>query len=76
LFYIYAESRRWPDGRPISPSDLEIHRAEIARFAGLVCGDEVAFRSCPYRDLLSEWAMAPGLDIRAHAASITTHFSP
>jgi len=55
LFYIHAEPDRWPDGRPIPALDLETHRAEIAHFAELTRGDEVEFRSCPYRALLDAW---------------------
>ena len=73
LLYLYAEPERWPDGRPVPEVDVDAHRAEIADFAEVVTGDEVAFRACSYRELLAAWGRSCA-EIRAHAAAIETRF--
>jgi len=74
LLYLYAEPERWPDGRPISRAEIEAHRVEIRRFAEAVTGDQVAFRACSYRELLSAWAAGPCALTRTHAAATATRF--
>jgi hypothetical protein len=74
LLYLYAEPPRWHDGRGISQEDFASHRAEIARFAQIVNGDEVAFRSWSYRDLLVVWSAVANSDVRGHAAAIAARF--
>ncbi|MFN3348900.1 hypothetical protein [Pseudorhodoplanes sp.] len=76
LFYLYAEPKSWPDGRPIYEADIVAHRAEIALFAAAVSGDEVAFASASYRDLLGAWSASQNESIRTHAAAVMTRFTP
>lgn len=46
-FYVYAEPACWPTtGRRVDTATIAVHREEIARFADLVRGDEVAFVPC------------------------------
>jgi hypothetical protein len=45
-------------------------------FAREVAGDEVAFLSCSYRDLLAAWSTNPNEEIRQHAFRISERFSP
>ncbi|HVX99287.1 MAG TPA: hypothetical protein VHA55_05800 [Pseudorhodoplanes sp.] len=75
LFYVYAEPATWPDGKAIVATDLQIHRAEIARFAAAVAGDEVRFASASYRELLATWLEAQDQDVRAHAAALAARFN-
>jgi hypothetical protein len=74
LLYLYAEPRSWPDGRIIDHADLEEHRAEIARFAAAVDGDEVGFRSASYGELLATWLGSHDDTIRAHALALADRF--
>lgn len=76
LLYLYAELNVWPNGRPVSDSEKAKHRQEIARFAKVVAGDEVAFISCPYQRLLEDWARHKEAWIRAHAAAVARRFAP
>jgi hypothetical protein len=75
LLYLYAEPDRWPDGRPIPAADISVHRDEIAHFARLVAGDEVAFHSCTYRELICGWCASGDDVIRAHAEALLARFS-
>lgn len=75
LFYLYAEPQRWPDQRIISDAARHEHRAEISRFADLVAGDEVTFRSCSYRELLVGWLASPCAKIRAHSEAVSGRFA-
>lgn len=76
LFYVYAEPERWlgGKGKPVSQADIHAHRVEIARFASSVEGDEVVFRACSYRDLLTVWRASPKDDIRSHAVAVSERF--
>jgi hypothetical protein len=76
LLYLHAEPVAWPDGRPVPGADVERHRAEIARFAALVDGDEVAFRSCTYGQLLATWRESGAANVQAHAAAVEGRFAP
>ncbi len=76
LFYVYAEPKAWPNGRPIDQHQIEAHRTEIARFTDAVQEDEVAFRSASYGDLLSTWRSSENERIRDHALAIMNRFSP
>jgi len=76
LFYLYAEPTSWPDGRQIDRSDISAHRAEIARFATSVDGDEVTFISASYQDLLGAWSSGPNEGDREHAAAVRERFAP
>jgi hypothetical protein len=75
LLYLYAEPGRWPDGRPVSKSDIAIHRGEIHRFAHSVAGAEVTFKSLSYRDLLSAWRMSTVEAVREHAKALIARFA-
>ena len=74
LLYLYAEPKRWPDGRAVSRADIKEHRAEVDRFAEAVTGDEVVFRACSYCELLAAWAAGSHHFTRAHAGAIATRF--
>jgi hypothetical protein len=74
LLYLYAEPNSWPDGRPLSRSDVEAHRTEIRNFADMVAGDEVTFHACSYAGLLSAWRNASNDTVRAHAAAVAARF--
>lgn len=74
LIYLYAEPNAWADGKPIPDAAKAAHRQEIERFATLVAGDEVAFRSCSYRDLLSAFTCHGDPAVRRHADAIAKHF--
>jgi hypothetical protein len=75
LLYLYAEPERWPDGRSVSRTAMRDHRGEINQFAEIVAADEVAFRSCSYRELLSIWSTSLNNAIRAHAAAVERRFA-
>jgi hypothetical protein len=76
LLYLYAEPERWPDGSPVSRADIQAHRGEIGKFAAIVAGDEVAFRSCLYRRLLSSWSASANWEVRALAGAVTMRYAP
>ena len=76
LFYVYAESDFWPDGKPVSEDAKTRHEEEIGRFAKNVAGNEVTFVSCSYRKLLASWACCEDGGIRAHAAAVARRFAP
>ncbi|MEX2643144.1 MAG: hypothetical protein WD270_06800 [Acetobacterales bacterium] len=76
LLYLYAEPRKWPDGRVIAPEAHARHREEIARFADAVAGDEVLIRSCSYGDLLDGWRASGKERLRAHADAVEERFRP
>ena len=75
LYYLYAEPKSWPDGRPVPAAHVKAHRSEIGRFAEAVSGDEVTFRFCCYGDLLREW-QRHARTIRDHATAVRKRFSP
>ena len=71
LFNLYAEPARWPgSGRRVDAAAIAGHREEIARFARLVGGDEVAFLPCTCWRLLETWRHEGGAEIAAHAAAV------
>jgi len=74
LFYLFAEPAT-RKGHPIAPDEFARHRREIARFAELVAGDEVAFHSASYREWLGSWRLLDR-DIAAHADAILEFFEP
>lgn len=77
LYYLYAEPNLWPrSSEPVDSADKDRHRQEIADFADTVAGDEVAFVSCSYRNLLDGWRMSGSADIRDHANSVVQRFAP
>ena len=77
LFYVHAEPEVWPrSGRVIDDEALARHRDEIAGFARRTAGDEVAFVSCSYRNLLETWRNAPDTDIQSHVEEVIGRFSP
>ena len=53
-----------------------VHRDEIARFARLVAGDEVAFVSCTWQCLLKAWRRDRREKIRTHAQAVLARYSP
>lgn len=75
LVYLYAEPAQWPrTGKPVDPARIKLHRHEVAQFAGLVKGDQVAFVALRWADLLADWAKNPAL--AAHAAALADRFGP
>lgn len=71
FLYVYAEPEFWPGNkRRIGEEEGAKHREEIDRFADLVEGDEVAFKSCCYRTLLEGWQSAPGEETQRHARAV------
>jgi hypothetical protein len=74
LLYVFAEPNLWPDGRAIVRSHILDHRQEVLRFAELVAGDEVAFSSCSYRELLDAWSATQQAVVQSHAESLLAHF--
>lgn len=75
LVYLHAEPPRWAgSGKPVDPAAIAGHRHEVAQFAGLVRGDQVAFVALRWADLLADWAARPGLS--AHAAALSDRFGP
>ena len=77
LFYVHAEPEYWPrTGRRVDDDAKAGHRDEIARFARLVAGDEVAFVSCTWQRLLEAWRYDRRERIRTHAAAVVARYSP
>ena len=75
LVYLYAEPSHWAkSGKPVDPARIRLHRHEVAQFAGLVKGDQVAFVALRWADLLADWATRPGL--ARHAAALADRFGP
>lgn len=73
LVYLYAEPRHWAgSGKPVDKARLALHAREVAQFAGLVRGDQVAFAPVRWADLLADWAKLPALS--AHVAAVTDSF--
>ena len=76
LLYLYAEPLSWPDGRPVPPEHISVHRQEVDQFAERVAGDEVRFVGLSYGELLHTWKQAEDATVREHAIVIETVFSP
>ena len=77
LFYVHAEPDFWPKtGAPVDDAEKAAHKAEIARFADAVAGDEVAFAACSYRQLLADWSRYRDPAVRSHAEAVRSRFSP
>lgn len=73
LIYLYAEPSHWAgSGKAVDPARIALHRREVAQFAGLVRGDQVAFAPLRWADLLAAWAKTPAL--ADHAAALTDRF--
>lgn len=75
LVYLYAEPDRWAgSGKPVDPALVAAHRREVAEFAGLVRGDQVAFVALRWSDLLADWQARPAL--ADHVAALRARFAP
>lgn len=62
LVYLYAEPPVWAgSGKPVDPARIARHRAEVAEFAEIIRGDQVAFVALRWSDLLVQWAQVPAL---------------
>lgn len=73
LVYLYSEPKVWTkSGKPVDPERVRLHRHELAQFAGLVKGDQVAFVPLRWADLLADWAKRPALS--AHVAALRGAF--
>lgn len=76
LYYLFAEPRCWPDGRPLSPVDVQKHRDEIVQFSALVANNEVEFIWSSYWELLSTWYTEGDQFIREHVGAVLARFTP
>ena len=77
LLYVHAQPEFWPKtGKPVDEGSKARHREEIERFAAAVAGDEVAFVSCSWRELLDTWSHSGDDRVRAHADAVAARFSP
>ena len=56
LVYLYAEPQQWSSGKPVDPSLIALHRAEVADFGRRVAGDSVVFMALRWADLLDQWS--------------------
>lgn len=75
LVYLYAEPPEWAgSGKPVDGARIALHRREVAQFAGLVRGDQVAFAPVTWAELLADWARHPAT--AAHAAAVSDWFGP
>ncbi len=75
LVYLHAEPPLWAgSGKPVDPARIALHRREVAQYAGLVRGDQVAFVALRWADLVADWAAKPAL--APHAAALTARFGP
>jgi hypothetical protein len=74
LIYLHAEPPSWPKGSPILEEHILEHRREIALFADFVAGDEVAFCTTTYREMLQRWSSSPLLPVREHVAALLQRF--
>lgn len=74
LVYLHAEPNRWPDGRPVTLSDIRRHRQEVQAFAEMVKGDEVLFRFITYREMLRAWDACRSEAVRAHVEAVRQHY--
>lgn len=74
LFYLFAEPKA-RNGHAIAPDNFVRHRHEIAHFADVVAGDEVAFYSASYREWLGKWRRLDPT-IAAHGNAIIEFFQP
>jgi hypothetical protein len=74
LLCLHAEPSNWPDGRPVPPADIELHRYEGDQFADMVAGDEVSFRAVTYRELLATWDSSTIATVRAQVAAVRRRF--
>lgn len=72
LVYLYAEPEGWASGKRVDPARIALHRAEIARYADLIRGDEVAFVPLCWGDVLRQWAAVPAL--QPHVAAMRERF--
>lgn len=72
LVYLYAEPAAWASGKVVDAARKARHRAEIARFAARVAGDEVVFVPLRWADLMAQWASVPA--VAAHAAALEARF--
>ena len=72
LVYLHAEPPYWSSGKPVDPAAITQHRAEIARFAAEVRGDDVVFLALRWSEVLAQWrsirALAP------HAKALEVRF--
>lgn len=73
LVYLYAEPPEWAgSGKPVDAARIALHRREVAQYAGLVRGDQVAFVALRWGDLLADWAARPAL--QRHATALIARF--
>ncbi|WP_435257848.1 PGN_0703 family putative restriction endonuclease [Thioclava sp. FR2] len=74
LVYLHAAPAQWANGKPVSPTAIAQHEAEIASFAQSVRGADVTFVALRWADLLGQWAANPAL--AEHSAAVSQTFGP
>lgn len=72
LAYVYAAPEAWANGKPVSPTAIAAHEAEVLRFATAVRGDAVVFAPVRWADLIRQWAGDQAL--AAHAQNLLARF--
>lgn len=75
LIYLQCDPKTWPDGRPVPEVTHLRHRQEVADFAAVVAGDEVAFHRLTWSGILSTWASSEGDLVRHHAEAMRQRFA-
>lgn len=74
LAYLFAEPSHL-NGQPIGNHAIQYHRAEVAEFAELVGGAEVAFLATSYREWISSWVQY-AQSVSQHGAALLKEFKP
>jgi hypothetical protein len=74
LLYLYAEPTTWANGRTVDSGKIAQHQEDIDLFAKSMEGDEVAFASMTWSDMLGLWSKSPAC--AAHAARVAARFGP
>lgn len=72
LLYLYADPKKWPDGRDVSAATRVRHAEHLDDFARATRGAEVQFSSATYAQLCNDWLRDS--DSREHAAALVSHF--
>jgi hypothetical protein len=74
LVYLFAEPS-YLNGQPIGDRAIQRHRAEVAEFAKLISGAEVAFLATSYREWISSWVQYDQ-SVGQHGAALLREFEP
>lgn len=74
LVYVYAEPRKYPNGRAILEADFTAHRHEVNRFAKAVEGAEVRFSALTHKALNKEFETSTSPSLVFHANAVRAAF--